>query len=182
MRKLSPAYLETRIAQTVFFTGKEAMLENLPAGCDALTNHPKYGLDRVTFCVMTHVNGAKFVGVNYGAIDADQHRAEEGRARAHAQAMDKVWEAEGFLLREEIHCQDLQLRLTEQVQTVQNVPVAPFNLQPGDAALKYGGNFQATGTVVSTFLTKAGEVRHVFEFDNPAGMLHIYTPGQLKRL
>lgn len=164
----------------MFFTGRDALLDNLPASSDALTSLPKYGMDRVTFCVITHVNGAKFVGVNYGAIAADQHRAEEGRARAHAQAMDKVWEAEGFLLREEVHCHDLQLRLTEQVQTP-DPKVAPFNMQPGDAAIKYGGNFQATGTVVSTFLTKAGEVRHVFEFDNPAGMLHIYTPGQLKR-
>lgn len=47
-------------------------------------------------------------------------------------------------------------------------------------AKKIGGSYQADGTIVSTFATLAGETRHVFEFDQPAGMLHIFGPGQVE--
>lgn len=47
-------------------------------------------------------------------------------------------------------------------------------------AKKVGGSYQAEGTIVSTFATLAGETRHVFEFDQPAGMLHIFGPGQVE--
>lgn len=47
-------------------------------------------------------------------------------------------------------------------------------------AKKIGGSYQAEGTIVSTFATLAGETRHVFEFDQPAGMLHIFGPGQVE--
>lgn len=49
-------------------------------------------------------------------------------------------------------------------------------------AEKVGGSYQATGTVVSTFYTLAGEMRYVFEFDEPKGMLHIFGPSQVKLL
>jgi len=47
-------------------------------------------------------------------------------------------------------------------------------------ARKVGGSYQASGTVVSTFQTLAGETRHVFEFDEPKGMLHIFSPAQIE--
>lgn len=47
-------------------------------------------------------------------------------------------------------------------------------------AKKVGGSYQADGTIVSTFKTLTGEVRHVFEFDYPAGMLHIFGPSQVE--
>lgn len=47
-------------------------------------------------------------------------------------------------------------------------------------ARKVGGSYQATGTVVSRFKTLAGRDRVVFEFDSPAGMLHIFDEGQLE--
>ena len=50
----------------------------------------------------------------------------------------------------------------------------------GARANKIGGSFQASGTVVGNFKTLAGEQRYVFEFDVPAGMLHIYGPSQLE--
>jgi len=46
-------------------------------------------------------------------------------------------------------------------------------------ASKVGGSYQATGVIVATFTTTAGAIRHVFEFDNPQGMLHIFGPDQV---
>lgn len=55
--------------------------------------------------------------------------------------------------------------------------VTPFT--PKWVAKKVGGSYQAAGTVVSEFNTKAGDTRVVFEFDTYPGMLHIFTPKQL---
>lgn len=47
-------------------------------------------------------------------------------------------------------------------------------------AEKIGGNYQAKGWIVAMFKTTAGLTRYVFEFDEPKGMLHIFTPEQVK--
>lgn len=55
-------------------------------------------------------------------------------------------------------------------------------LQAGDKAEKFGGNYQATGTIVAVFKTTAGAERVVFEFDQPKGMLHIFTVEQVRKV
>lgn len=52
----------------------------------------------------------------------------------------------------------------------------------GRRAEKVGGSYQALGTIVADFTTVAGKRRLVFEFDAPAGMLHIFDPAQLMLL
>lgn len=52
----------------------------------------------------------------------------------------------------------------------------------GTRVRKVGGSYQATGTVVSAFKTRAGKQRYVFEFDEFAGMLHIFNHEQLEPL
>lgn len=54
----------------------------------------------VTVCLLTLKNGAKVVGHNYGAIDATRQDWATGRFEARAMAVEKVWELEGYLLRE----------------------------------------------------------------------------------
>ena len=49
----------------------------------------------------------------------------------------------------------------------------------GQRVVKIGGSYQADGTIQSVFLTRAGKMRFVFEFDTPAGMLHIFNPEQV---
>lgn len=171
MRQLTKDYLESCIVRQDFFTAGEALQYVL--GTKAF-DQAQLGMDRLTVCILTHRNGAKLVGINYGAIDPASHQPVVGRERARSQAFDKLYELEGFLLRDE-----------EARKVRGDVPaavVAPFNLQPGDRACTPCGIFQAEGTVVATFTTLAGEVRHVFEFDTPKGMTHIYTPNQLSLL
>lgn len=55
-------------------------------------------------------------------------------------------------------------------------------ITPGDRAEKVGGSYQTIGTVAASFTTLAGDRRYVFEFDTPAGMLHIFGPSQILRL
>ena len=53
----------------------------------------------------------------------------------------------------------------------------PSGSQP---ARKIGGSYQADGYIVSRFTTTAGAERVVFEFNEPKGMLHIFTPEQIE--
>ena len=41
------------------------------------------------------------------------------------------------------------------------------------------GSYEANGTIVAEFKTLAGEIRYVFEFDEPAGLLHIFSKANL---
>lgn len=61
---------------------------------------------------------------------------------------------------------------------------APCYLPPktGDKARKIGGSYQATGWIVSAFLTRSGAPRYVFEFETPPGMLHIFNADQVEKI
>ena len=52
-------------------------------------------------------------------------------------------------------------------------------LKPTEAR-KIGGSYQADGYIISRFTTTAGAERVVFEFIEPKGMLHIFTPEQIE--
>lgn len=58
----------------------------------------------------------------------------------------------------------------------------PDVFEVGDRVHKVGGSYQANGTVVAAFKTRAGKQRYVFEFDEFAGMLHIFNYDQLEPL
>lgn len=49
-------------------------------------------------------------------------------------------------------------------------------------ARKIGGSYEAEGHVVAEFKTLAGNLRVVFEFDNPPGLLHIFNFDQIVSL
>lgn len=53
------------------------------------------------------------------------------------------------------------------------------SLPVGTPAFKVGGSYQASGVIVGNFKTTTGEQRYVFEFNEPAGMLHIFGPSQV---
>lgn len=56
----------------------------------------------------------------------------------------------------------------------------PDVFEIGSRVRKVGGSYQANGTVVAAFKTRAGKQRYVFEFDEFAGMLHIFNHEQLE--
>ena len=59
----------------------------------------------VTTCLLTLENGTKVLGINYGAIDPERHGWEQGRLNAYENAFEKIWELEGYLLREKLTTQ-----------------------------------------------------------------------------
>ena len=56
----------------------------------------------MTICILTLKNGARVIGVNYGAIDKGNQDWNLGRKNAREQAIEKVWELEGYLLRQRL--------------------------------------------------------------------------------
>ena len=58
--------------------------------------------ESVTICILRLRNGAKVVGVNYGAIDPERQDFQLGRQAARSEAVNKVWELEGYLLRQRL--------------------------------------------------------------------------------
>jgi hypothetical protein len=51
----------------------------------------------------------------------------------------------------------------------------------GDKVRKVGGTYEADGVIVGVAITTRGDVRYVFEFDSPSGMLHIFNESQLSK-
>lgn len=57
---------------------------------------------QITVCAITLRNGAKVLGYNYGAIDPARQSWEQGRQAAYDMAREKIWELEGYALRERL--------------------------------------------------------------------------------
>ncbi len=58
----------------------------------------------------------------------------------------------------------------------------PSTFEVGDRVQKKIGSYQATGTIRAAFKTRYGSQRYVFDFDTPAGLLHIFNHEQLDRI
>ncbi|PJL71649.1 hypothetical protein B9Y75_06695 [Stenotrophomonas maltophilia] len=91
-QKVTPADIEAEITAEYTTT-----LDNAYAGAPLAE-----GLDRVTIHTIVLRNGAKLVGVNYGAIVPANHNAEEGVKQARKAAFDQAWPLFGFRLRDEL--------------------------------------------------------------------------------
>lgn len=55
---------------------------------------------QITVCVISLRNGTKVLGYNYGAIDPAAQDWQRGRQAAYDMAREKVWELEGYAMRE----------------------------------------------------------------------------------
>lgn len=90
--RVTPADIEAEIAAEYSTT-----LDKAFAGCPLVE-----GMDRVTVAVVVLKNGAKLVGVNYGAIDPANHSSEIGTEQARAAAIEQAWPLLGFRLRDKL--------------------------------------------------------------------------------
>ena len=102
--RVTPAALQAEIVSEHYFTAADGVIgqQAIKTIEDAWDIEAPAPLQLLTFCVLLLKNGAKVVGINYGAIDPAQHSAEIGRQKARAQAVDKVYELLGFRLRDEL--------------------------------------------------------------------------------
>ena len=132
--KLTPANIEAVIVGEHFFTASHGIDG---AYVPYLSPRIPEGMERVTFCVLTLRNGAKVTGVNHGPVSAANFDAAIGRQYARANAVEKVWELEGYLLRERLSAPTLTLNLSESQQAelleqIRNAPPGTLVMQATD--------------------------------------------------
>lgn len=73
---------------------------------------------QITVCTITLRNGAKVLGYNYGAIDPARQDWQQGRQAAYDMAREKIWELEGYALR-------------ERMAAPPSIQLTPFEVQSG---------------------------------------------------
>lgn len=132
--KLTPANIEAVIVGEHFFTASHGIDG---AYVPHLSPRIPEGMERVTFCVLTLRNGTKVTGVNHGPVSAANFDAAIGRQYARANAVEKVWELEGYLLRERLSAPTLTLNLSESQQAelleqIRNAPPGTLVMQATD--------------------------------------------------
>ncbi len=73
---------------------------------DNLIEHVDYHVfdgTTVTTCLIWLKNGAKVIGVNYGRILPEEQNWEMGKQEAYKDAYNKIWELEGYVVRQNLH-------------------------------------------------------------------------------
>lgn len=148
--KLTPADIEAVIVSEHYFTagqGDRAAVEDAAFSGGAFhasaSRHTPHELDLVTVCVLLLRNGAKVTGVNHGPVSAANFDAAKGREYARKNAIDKVWELEGYVLRERLAASPVTLNLSEEqgrelIETLKSLK--PCDLVPGGQATDGGPN------------------------------------------
>lgn len=104
--RVTPAMIEAIITSEHYFTAGDgycgAASLNLPAGGETPLIAPPEQLDLLTFCVLVLRNGFTVTGES-ACASPENFDAEVGRKIARANAINKVWPLEGYLLKQMLH-------------------------------------------------------------------------------
>ena len=104
MATISKESIEDKIKSVYYFNGadavKSAFVDPSALPADDLAN-----LGLVTYCIIILENGFKVEGVS-ACVDPTIYDEWKGRQYAYENAFDKIWEMEGYLLRQVLHEQD----------------------------------------------------------------------------
>ncbi len=57
----------------------------------------------ITVCILVLENGYKVTGLNHASVSPENFDAEMGRNLAYQDARRKIWELEGYLLKEKLY-------------------------------------------------------------------------------
>lgn len=104
--RVTPASIEAIIASEHYFTAGDgfagAVSLDLPEGGEIPVIAPPEQLDLLTFCVLILKNGYTVTGES-ACASPENFDAELGRKIARANAINKVWPLEGYLLKQMLH-------------------------------------------------------------------------------
>ncbi len=91
--------LETAAAKVADPSGRRVTLDFIESRIASTSYHVDGTL---TIAIVEHVNGFKATGSS-AAADPKNYNVGLGQKAARSRAVEKLWEVEGFLLREEIY-------------------------------------------------------------------------------
>lgn len=104
--RLTPRHIDAVIVEEHYFTAEDGATNAPPDMC----NRGEFPhLAQITFCVLILKNGYKITGVNHSSVSPENHDPEMGRKLAYEDARNKIWELEGYLLKEKLYLQNSQI-------------------------------------------------------------------------
>lgn len=76
-----------------------------PNNIDAKIKSEEFHLlpHNITVCILVLENGYKVTGLNHASVSPEYFDAEMGRNLAYQDARRKIWELEGYLLKENLY-------------------------------------------------------------------------------
>lgn len=107
--RLTPEYIDLVIQSVHYFTAGDGYVGELASSeefnslpeSERFINPPQQ-LDILTFCVIVLKNGFTVTGES-ACASPENFDAEVGRKIAYKNAREKIWELEGYLLKQQIH-------------------------------------------------------------------------------
>lgn len=96
MATVSKESIEAKIKSVVYLNAGKAAEDEYG---DALSEDVLKNLDLVTICIIILENGFKVEGVS-ACVDPANYNEQKGRECAYENAFEKIWEVEGYLLRQ----------------------------------------------------------------------------------
>lgn len=143
--RVTPERIEEVISSEFYFTAGEGVL-----GASAMGTKPAGkadSLNRLTYCVLVLQNGYTVTGES-ACVSSANFDPEIGKKIARQKAVDKIWELEGYLLRQKLYEQSF-----EQVQQLQT-DIPPHQLR----VLEELSQLSERLTKLSAFINGAGKI------------------------
>lgn len=98
--RLTPADIDAVILNEHFFTARQAV--NANGTGDEVSKNEHKSLSLLTFCILVLKNGMVVTGES-ACASPENFDAEIGRKIARENARSKVWQLEGYLLKQRLH-------------------------------------------------------------------------------
>ena len=99
--RLTPEHIDSKIRAVHFFTGNDGIRGST---YDCVSYGKEYPLSLLTFCVLVLENGFTVTGES-ACASPENFDTEIGQKIAYENARNKIWQLEGYLLKEKIYQQ-----------------------------------------------------------------------------
>jgi len=161
--RLTPEHIDSKIALEMYFTGSGiiyAQTHGHHLGLMRFQHHDGEDLHKpmetLTFCVLVLENGFTVTGES-ACASPENFDAEIGRNIAYENARNKIWQLEGYLLKEQLHKQNSKVELKTGIDQLLNtrIPILDQIYDVCQAIEKCGASPELTNAV-----RLAGELRY----------------------
>lgn len=98
--RVLPEQIDDAISSAFYFTAADGIKGQSEGG--TLPSGKAESLNRLTFCVIVLKNGFTVTGEN-SCVNLDNFDAELGKKLAYDNARKRIWELEGYLLRQKFY-------------------------------------------------------------------------------
>ncbi len=110
--RINPQQVDSVILSEHYFTAEQGVRSAYHDNNDVhigstINAKAAEGLPCITFCVLILNNGFNIVGVNCASVSPENFDAQLGRKLAYEDARKKIWELEGYLLKEKLYQAEL---------------------------------------------------------------------------